>query len=305
MKLKPARAALLAGLAGMALAACAPDPPAPGAAAPAAALAERIVTLSPHLAELVYLAGAGGRLVGVVEYSDFPPPVRQLPRIGDAFRVDYEAVASLQPDLVLAWTSGNPPETVQRLRNLGFRVVTLEPVLLDDIAEHVERIGELAGTSPAAMAAAAEFRARLARLRDGHRAAVPVRVFVQLATRPYFTVTNRHFLGQGLRLCGGENVFGELPGLTAIVGVESILEARPAAIIASDMGVTARSALAGWEAWPEMPAVRSGAVYVLDADLLSRPSARILDGIAQLCAHLDDARRRLRAPAGGVVGPST
>lgn len=282
-------AAASLALASFIVVACAPGEP-PSQAPAATAEARRIVTLSPHLAELVYAAGAGDRLTGVVEFSDFPPDVRKLPRVGDAFRVDYEAVAGLGPDLVLAWTSGNPPETVQRLRDLGFRVVTLEPAALGDIATHISEIGALAGTTAVADAAADRFRARLGALQARNRGAVPVRVFVQLAERPWFTVTDRHFLGQGLRLCGGINVFGGLPGLTAIVSLESIVEAAPEVIIASDMGGIGGPPLASWQNWKAVPAVRNGHIYALDADLLSRPSDRILDGIEGLCRVLEQAR---------------
>lgn len=251
--------------------------------------ARRIVTLSPHLAELVFSAGAGGHLVGVVEFSDFPPEARSLPRVGDAFRVDYEAVVALRPDLVLAWTSGNPPETVQRLRTLGFRVVSLEPGALDDIGAHIAEIGTLAGTAVPAGEAADRFRSRLARLRERPAPVPAARVFIQLSQRPYFTVTDRHFLGQGLRLCGGHNVFGDLPGLTAIISMESIIEAAPEVIIASDMGGNAGEPLAAWQAWQQIPAVNQRRLYTLDADLLSRPSARILDGVEKLCRLLDPA----------------
>lgn len=281
--------ALLATL----ITACQPAaPPALPPRPPAAA--SRIVTLSPHLAELAYTAGAGDRLVGVVEFSDFPPPVAHLPRVGDAFRVDYEAVAALKPDLILAWTSGNPPQTVQRLRDLGFRVVTLEPADLSDIGTQVAEIGALAGTAAAANVAAGQFESRLAALRASAQGAATLSVFVQLSERPYFTVTDRHFLGQGLRLCGGRNVFGGLPGLTAIVALESILDAAPDVIVASDMGGTGGPPLAGWARWKNLPAVKRGNLYALNADLLSRPSARILDGVASLCAILDEARLKAR-----------
>jgi iron complex transport system substrate-binding protein len=255
--------------------------------------ARRIVTLSPHLAELVFSAGAGDRLVGVVEYSDFPPAVRRLPRVGDAFRVDYEALLALRPDLVLGWTSGNPPETLQRVRSLGLRVETLEPVQLADVGAHIERIGAWAGSAPAARAAAIAYRERLERLRAEGLDERRVRVFVQLTERPHYTVTDQHFLGQGLKLCGGENVFGALPGLTAIVGLEAILDARPEVIVASDMAAQGGTPPAEWQQWKQLPAVQAGTIYTLDADLLSRPGVRVLDGIEALCATLDQARRRL------------
>jgi iron complex transport system substrate-binding protein len=271
------------------LGACQPAiPPAPPAGVPA----QRIVTLSPHLAELAYSAGAGNRLVGVVEFSDFPPPVPSLARVGDAFRVDYEAVAALEPDLILAWASGNPPETLERLRALGFRVVALEPVRLSDIGQQIAQIGQLAGTAAVADEAAKRFALRLTALQAHAEHAAPLSVFVQLSADPYFTVTDRHFLGQGLRLCGGRNVFGSLPGLTAVVSLESIIEAAPEVIVASDMGGTGPSPLAGWARWTNLPAVKRGQLHALNADLLSRPSERILDGIDRLCAILQEARNR-------------
>jgi iron complex transport system substrate-binding protein len=260
--------------------------------------AERIVTLAPHLAELAYSAGAGEKLVGAVEFSDFPPPVRSLPRVGNAFRVDYETIAALRPDLVLAWGSGNPPETLQRLRELGLRVVALEPGELADIATHIAEIGALAGTSAAAGRAADAFRARLAALQADAADLAPVRVFVQLSERPYVTVTDHNFIGQSLQLCGGRNVFGNLSGLTATVSLEAIVEAAPDVIVASDMGGEGTAPLEGWNKWRDLPAVRRGNLFTVDADLLSRPSARILDGAVQLCALLNRARG---APSAGAA----
>ncbi len=259
----------------------------------ASAVAGRIITLSPHLAELVFAAGAGDRLVGAVAFSDYPPAAREVPRVGDAFRVDYEAVAALKPDLVLAWTSGNAPETIARLGDLGFRVVALEPVDLADIGRQIVSIGELTGTRAAAGAAAADFQVRLDRLRAAATGGRSLRVFLQLSERPYFTVTDQHFLGQGLRLCGGTNVFGALPGLTAIVSVESVLDAAPQAIIASDMHAGEPGPLADWRSWPVLPAVRAGNLFLVDADLIARPGPRLLDGVEEMCGQLEEARARL------------
>jgi iron complex transport system substrate-binding protein len=246
--------------------------------------AGRIVTLAPHLAELVYAAGAGSQLVGVVAFSDYPPPVAALPRIGDAFRVDYEALLGLHPDVVLGWNSGNPPEVIERLRALGLRVEMFEPVTLDDIGAQIRAIGALAGTDPAAARAAAAYAGRLAGLAAPVRQ-VPLRVFVQLSERPFYTVTDRHFIGQGLRLCGGRSVFGELPGITAVVSLEAIVAAAPEVIIVS--AAATRASLDEWRRWQTVPAVRDSRLYGIDADLLSRPGPRILDGIEQLCGVLN------------------
>ena len=94
---------------------------------------ERIVSLAPNLTELAFAAGAGARVVGTVEYSNEPAGAREIPRIGDAFRVDIERILALRPDLVLAWSSGTPRPTIERLRALGLDVREFETQRLSDV----------------------------------------------------------------------------------------------------------------------------------------------------------------------------
>lgn len=290
---------VLAGLA-VALLLAAPTGPS-RAAAPGGAAgtdpgpARRIVTLAPSLAELTYAAGAGDRLVGVVEYSDHPDEARRLPRVGDAFRLDFEAIAALHPDLILGWPSGNSPAALERLRRLGFRVVELEPRTLADVGGQVLLIGELAGTKPAAEVSAAAYAAGLARTEARYRNARPLRVFFQVAPEPLITVTDRHFIGQAIRLCGGINVFGTVPGLAPTIDREAVVAAAPEVLVANDYaaggGARPRAGpLDAWRPWRGIPAVATGQLYVLDPDLMGVPGPRMLAGIGQLCADLDQAR---------------
>jgi iron complex transport system substrate-binding protein len=256
--------------------------------------AQRIITLSPHLTELVFTAGAGDQLVGVVAYSDYPDAARSLPRIGDAFRLDYEAIAELSPDLILAWRSGNPRGTQDRLRELDYRLVAMEPTRLEDVAAHIREIGALAGTSDVANTAADAYVAGLADLRQQYETVSLVRVFYQVSAQPLLTVSRRHVIGQALELCGGENVFADLTELTPVIGVESVLDAGPEVIIASRSGTMDGQAepLSVWKSWPSVPAVAADNLYIANADLLSRASVRLLDGIRQVCDLLDLARAK-------------
>lgn len=280
---------------------CGPGQPRPPPAVPEAH-ARRIVALAPHLAELVYAAGAGDRLVGAVEYSNHPAAALQLPRVGDAFRVDFEAVAALRPDLILAWPSGNSTAALQRLEQLGFRVVGLEPATLDDVGLHIAAIGRLAGTSAVADQAAAAWDTGLDELRRRHRDAAPVMVFYQVAPRPLVTVTGRHFIGQAIALCGGKNIFADVPGLAPVVGVEAVVAARPEAIVANALepgpaGSATGSTLEAWRRWSGLPAVAKGNLYQIDPSLMSVPGPRMLGGIRELCAKLELARHN-RGSAG-------
>jgi iron complex transport system substrate-binding protein len=256
--------------------------------------AMRIVALSPHLAELAFTAGAGERLVGVVEYSDFPAAARALPRVGDAYRLDYEAVVALAPDLVLAWQSGTPADVRGRLRDMGFRVVALDATGLDDLAMQVRRIGVLAGTEAVADAAAARYTERLRELRDRYRDAAAIDVFYQVSAQPLFTVSGRHVISEAIAVCGGRNVFADIEGLSPAVSLESVIVAKPGAIVAGDdvaAGDPAGDLRAQWARWTSIPAVRNGDLFVVDADLMHRHTTRILDAVEKLCANLEETRR--------------
>jgi iron complex transport system substrate-binding protein len=257
-------------------------------AAPAvAAPAQRIVTLAPHLAELVHAAGAGERLVGTVEWTDYPPAAAALPRIGDAFRLDLEALAVLAPYLVLAWKGGNPDHMIEQLEQRGYRVVALAPQRLDDIGDQLEEIGRLAGSSQTARAAAAEYRAGLEALRRAQSGKRELRVFYQVSWRPLYTVGGRQLVSEVIALCGGRNIFAELGELAPAVGIEAVIARDPEVILTA---AVQRAELAEWQRWPGIAAVAHGHLYSVDGDVVVRASPRILEGTQQVCTAFDRAR---------------
>ena len=256
--------------------------------------AQRIITLAPHLTELVFAVDAGDRLVGVVDFSDYPPAALKLRRIGDSFRVDYEVVLELQPDLILAWGSGTPVGVRERLSEMGFRVVPLEAASLDEIASQLTEIGHLTGTSATANLVAHEFADDLHVLRTQYRDAAPVDVFYQIAAQPLFTVSDEHVISEAIEVCGGRNVFADIDGVSPAVTLEAVLAAAPDAIVAGqdannrDQGEELRRQ---WSRWQSVPAVRDGHVFTVDADRMHRSTTRILGAVAELCVHLDRVRR--------------
>lgn len=266
--------------------------------APAEPAAQRIVTLAPHLAELVYAAGAGAQLVGTVEWSDYPPEAQQVPRVGDAFRVDLEALAALQPDLVLGWRGGNPDHLLEQLATRGYRVVALAPEQLDDIGAHLETIGQLAGTPGPATMAAARYRDELAAVRRAQAGKPELRVFYQVSWRPLFTVGGRQLISEVIALCGGRNVFDDLGVLAPAVGIEAVIARDPEVILGS---AAQRGELEQWQRWPGITAVARGQLHAVDGDRVVRASPRILGGIREVCAALDTARRAAAAAAGAAT----
>ncbi len=262
--------------------------------APPGAPPSRVITLAPHLAELVYAAGGGERLAGVTSYTDYPPEAAALPRIGDAFRVDLERIAVIDPDLILAWAEGTPQALVARLRELGYPLLVIRTGGVADIAAAIRRIGERLDTAAAADRAAREFLLQLEAAVAGHAEARPLRVFYQVASRPLYTVNGSHFISELIRRCGGRNVFADLGELAPVVTVESVLSRNPEVILAPGAGP---GVLERWQAWDSVTAVRAGNLLTVPADTLARPSPRLVAGARDICAALESARGRL--PAAG------
>ncbi|WP_310451969.1 cobalamin-binding protein [Sulfuritalea sp.] len=259
-----------------------------------AAPARRIVSLAPHITELVYAAGAGERMVGNVEYGDFPPAAAKLAKVGGYSRLDLEAIVALKPDLVLGWESGNLPAAVARLRALGFTVHLSQSNRIEDIAGELEQIGKLAGTEAVAGAAATAFRQRYAGLATRYSQRPPVDVFYQIWKQPLMTVNGQQIISDAIRLCGGRNVFAALPILAPTVTVEAVIAANPEVIVASGMGDSRPEWLDDWRRWTTMAAVTRDNLYFVPPELIQRHTPRILDGAEKLCAHLETARGKRR-----------
>lgn len=252
--------------------------------------ARRIISLAPHLTELMFAVGAGARLVGVVRDSDYPPQARSIPQIGDAAGADFERVIALQPDLVLAWGSGNRIAIVERLRQLGIPVLVLEPRRLDDIPRHMGMLGALAGTGAEAAIAVRAFSERADNLRGRYQRAHPVDVMFEMWHRPIMTVNADHMISDVLRMCGARNVFADLPHLAAEVSLEQVLMRDPQAIIVGSEA--AGAGMPDWKEYPYLRAVNRGRVYTVSADLITRQTPRILDAAEQICIDLAGIRSR-------------
>lgn len=258
--------------------------------------AKRIVSLAPHVTELLFAAGAGESLVGTVEYSDYPVAARNLPLVGGYSRIDLEAVIALSPDLIVAWESGNPTGDVEKLRSLGFQVYLSQPDSIEDVAVSIERFGVLSGSSITASSAANRFRERLARLRKQYSERSSVDTFYQIWNKPMKTVGGKQIISEVIRLCGGRNVFFRLDTFAPTVSVEAVISANPEVIIGSGMGGASAKLrppwLDDWKYWRSVTAVARDNLFYIPPDLIQRHTPRLLDGAELLCQQLEVARSR-------------
>ncbi|MGY6162249.1 cobalamin-binding protein [Paraburkholderia strydomiana] len=263
--------------------------------------AQRVISLAPHVTELLYAAGGGAKIVGAVSYSDFPPQAQQLPRVGDNKSLDLERIVALKPDLIVVWRHGNAQRQLDRLRELHIPLFFSEPHHLDDVAVSLTKLGELLGTSSTADAAAAAYRRDIARLRAQYADRPAVSVFYQVWDQPLMTLNGEHMVSDVIELCGGRNVFAKLQPLVPTVSTEAVLAANPQAIVTAAPGATkpdtALPQLGAWRAWPRLSAVANNNLFSIDGDLINRPAPRIALGAKQMCEGLDLARSRVRQNA--------
>lgn len=258
-----------------------------------AAEARRIVSLAPHATELLFAAGAGRSVVGAVQWSDYPPEAKKIPRVGSYVSPDPERIAALAPDLVVGWASGNNPRVLEKLRALGLTLYVSEIRSLEQVATALERLGTLAGTEAQARKTADAFRDRWRRIRSRYADKPRVSVFYQIWHKPLMTVNGEHLISRVIELCGGRNVFDAAPTLTPVLNVEAVLAANPQVIVAGGMGEAYPEWLENWRRWPQLEAVKNGHLVFVPSDLLQRPAPRILDGAERLCEALDAVRTRM------------
>jgi iron complex transport system substrate-binding protein len=254
--------------------------------------AQRIVALAPDLSELVFDVGAGDALKGVVEYSDYPTAVKQLPHVGDAFHVDMEKLLALKPDLVLVWQGGTPRPLIEKLRALKLNVLAIGTHELLDIASNLETLGIVTGHADTGQLAAQDFRTRLGALRHRYADQAPLRVFYEISVQPLFTVGGGQSISRLIEVCGGRNIFVDLTDLAPTVSLEAVLTRDPQVIATGNGEGDEQQRFKDWQRWPNLAAVKGGNFVVLDDDWISRSTPRLLDAGKQLCEALQKVRDR-------------
>ena len=254
--------------------------------------AQRIATLSPGATELTFATGAGDKVIAGVNHSDYPPAARKLPLVGNHTRIDVETLLALKPDLIVTWVTGNPPAQMELLHKLGLPMFAIEPRTFEGVSSAIERLSVLTGTEQQGFAEAERFRAGIAAITEQYRHAKPVRVFYQVWETPLMTINNEHLIGKVLQLCGGVNVFADMPRLVPRISSEVVLEADPQVILTGSVEGASDDQLDHWKNYPKLRAVAENNLFFVPASPISRPTPRLLEASRDICQKLDIARGR-------------
>lgn len=255
--------------------------------------AQRIVSLAPSTTELLFSAGAGKQVVGVVSYSNFPEEAQRITSVGSYNQVDLESVLALNPDLVVAWYSGNSPAAIEQLKRLGIPVYLTETRYLEQLPVTVRKLGLLTGHADSAEKIAEQLHQGLVTLKQQYSQQRPVRVFYQVWDEPLITINQENLISQVIELCGGQNVFADLNSIAPRISVEAVLQANPDVIIASGMEEQRPEWLDAWQHWPSLNAVKQQQLHFIPPDLIQRQTPRVLQGAILMCQQLAQTRQRL------------
>ena len=252
----------------------------------------RIIALAPHVVENLFHIGAGDLIIATTDHADYPEQAKQIPRVGNYARLQIEKIIALQPDYVIAWRGGNPPEDLKRLEQLGIKIVDSNPKLLADVAGELRQLGQLTGREKHANKLADEFESNLTSLKQRYASSTHLKTFYELWPKPLTTVAKGSWPQQIMQLCGAENLFEHLKGEYPMVSEESVLAANPEVIVQPHDSARPFQSK-DWSQWDSVPAVAKGAFVHPDADKLHRMTPRMLDEAELFCERLDRYREGL------------
>ena len=246
----------------------------------------RVIALAPSITEIIYDLGQEERLVGVTQYSTYPPEAESLPRVGSYVRLDIEKIVALKPDLCFATKDGNPKHIVDKIVSLGIPVYVINPRNLQQIMDTITRLGSLLHSEQAAAGLVSDMAKRIGQVqahvkKGGHRP----RVFFQIDAEPLFSAGTDTFIHELIELAGGINTTaGEVS--YPRYSWEDIIGLQPDIVLISSMagGLAPEYLLNSWKKWNLLSAVKNDRIFVVDAELFDRPTPRLIDGLELIAA---------------------
>lgn len=249
----------------------------------------RVISLAPSVTEVVFALEQGHRLKGVTRFSNFPPETRNLPRVGSYVHLDVEKIYSLRPDLCIAIKDGNPVEAIRKLEALGVPVYAVDPKNLDAVQEMIWDLGSLLDAKLQAEKIVDNMKERIEKIRVRvSKIRNRPKVFFQIGISPIVSVGTNTFLHELITLAGGQNLT-EGPEPYPRLAVEQIIALEPDVIIITSMtrGQSFDAVKAQWSQWRNIPAVKNNRIFLIDSDIVDRPSPRLVDGLEELAGYIN------------------
>ena len=242
----------------------------------------RIICLAPSITEIVYALGAGRRVVGVSNFSNYPPAATKKTKIGPFTTPNLEAIIALRPDLVIGLKGANPAWVFKRLKKLNIQVLLLKNGGIDTIWENILCVGKALDKEVRAKDLVKKLQEEINTLTQRIKNLPKPKVFFQLSLRPLFTCGRPSYLHDLIVLAGGINIAGDVNIPYSIVSLEKVVANAPQVIILCLRQEDVKQALKFWKRFPKIPAVKEHRLYAVNPDLFARPSPRIVRALEVL-----------------------
>lgn len=252
---------------------------------------QRIISLAPSITEILFALQLEDKIVGVSNFCQYPPAARKKEKIGDYAHPSLEKILALKPDLVIGLAEGELRSLVARLAELKIPVYISNPGNVAEIIFSIRRIGELNGAAKKGLEIAGRMEQKVKQIREKVESLPKPRVLHLLNFDPLLSAGKGTFINDLIRLAGGRNLAESATGKYPRLSLEEVLGMDPEVILLASMK-SADPLLAQrqwWERWKTITAVRQGRVYVLEADLIHRPSPRIIIGLEEVARALHPA----------------
>lgn len=242
----------------------------------------RIVSIAPSNTEVLYALGLGDRIVGVTKYCDYPAAARRKPKVGD-MTISAEMVVALKPDLVVAHAYINNT-VIRRLEKLGLTVFAIDPKNLRQITRDIRAIGKITARPKTAESVAKKMESTIASVKAKRAGKKPVKVLVAIQASPLWVAGPNTFVDEMIKISSAKNVSSDArPGYVTF-SKELAVSRNPDVIF---VGVSSdRRYFLHNPVWKHTNAVKHGRVYVMDNDLIVRPTPRLVIGLKELAGKL-------------------
>ncbi len=243
----------------------------------------RVVSLAPSVTEIVFALGAGDRLVGVSAHCDYPEAAKTIDRVGTFLQPNIEVILAKRPDLVIAVPSPENRSAVEKLGELGLRVLVVRPEKVDEVLQAIGVIAAALGDAPAGERLIASIRADLGAQKARVASAKPRKVLMIVGRRPLIAAGAGTYQDELLVMAGGVNVAAAGGEAWPHLSIERVIVTAPEVIL--DTGMDERDdagAAAFWAPFDTIPAVRNGRVVVGGGYDLLRPGPRMARTLATL-----------------------
>ncbi len=257
----------------------------------------RVVSLAPSVTETLFALGAGGDVVGVSDYCDYPPAALRLPRVGSFLTPNVEAIVALRPTLVIGLGLSSDQREMRALKSMSIPLVMVRDDSLREIEDSIAAIGRQTGRIDAAHALLAQIRGQVAAVEARLARTDKPKVVMLVGHQPMVAVGPGTYLDDLLRLAHAENIAGSFGEQWPQLSLEYIIAMRPQVILDGQMGNDPAAPSRFWEKYRIIPAVRDHRVYGYPQNPILHPGPRVGESLEMLARMIHPEAQNVTSEA--------